>query len=29
MENASDWNPAVHEPVEPTQMDVAALAAAR
>ena len=29
MENASDWNPSVHEPVEPVHGDTAALAAAR
>ena len=29
MENASDWNPALHEPEEPVPGDVASLAAAR
>ena len=29
MENASDWNPSVEEPVEPVHGDVAALAAPR
>jgi hypothetical protein len=28
MENARDWNPALHEPVEPVPGDAAALAAA-
>ena len=29
MENARDWNPALHEPVEPGPGDAAPLAAAR
>ena len=29
MENARDWNPALHEPVEPVPGDAAPLAAAR
>jgi hypothetical protein len=29
MENASDWNPSVDEPVEPVHADIAALAAPR
>jgi hypothetical protein len=29
MEDASDWNPSVDEPVEPVHADIAALAAPR